>query len=89
MSAINSNRDLYTELLGNQKLPEEQIRKVGQLKDLLDKILTLDSSKRIGISQALVHPFISEKIWSVRVVIIRKIKNKLLIFLLIFWNQNN
>ncbi|XP_060852126.1 serine/threonine-protein kinase PRP4 homolog isoform X2 [Rhopalosiphum padi] len=53
MSSINPSRDLYTELLGNQKLPEEQIRKVGQLKDLLDKILTLDSSKRIGISQAL------------------------------------
>lgn len=61
MSSINPSRDLYTELLGNQKLPEEQIRKVGQLKDLLDKILTLDSSKRIGISQALIHPFISEK----------------------------
>lgn len=61
MSSINPSRDLYTELLGNQKLPEDQIRKVGQLKDLLDKIFMLDSSKRIGISQALVHPFISEK----------------------------
>lgn len=61
MSSISPSRDLYSELLGNQKLPEEQIRKVGHLKDLLDKVLTLDSSKRIGISQALVHPFISEK----------------------------
>lgn len=74
MSSINPSRDLYTELMGNQKLPEEQIRKVGQLKDLLDKILTLDSSKRIGISQALVHPFISEKNWSVCILCLEKLK---------------
>ncbi|XP_050434118.1 serine/threonine-protein kinase PRP4 homolog [Adelges cooleyi] len=62
MSAINPSRDLHVEMLGNQKLPEDQIRKVAQLKDLFDKMLMLDSSKRIGISQALVHPFLSEKI---------------------------
>ncbi|XP_046391109.1 serine/threonine-protein kinase PRP4 homolog [Ischnura elegans] len=63
MSAINPSRDLQAELVGHQSLlPEEQLRKVSQLKDLLERILMLDSSKRASINQALTHPFIQEKI---------------------------
>lgn len=62
MSTLNTSRDLLAELIGNQNLPEGQMRKVTQLKDLLEKILMLDSSKRPAINQALMHPFIQEKI---------------------------
>ncbi|KAK7869694.1 hypothetical protein R5R35_011766 [Gryllus longicercus] len=62
MSTLNPSRDLLAELIGNQNLPEGQMRKVNQLKDLLEKILMLDSSKRPAINQALTHPFIQEKI---------------------------
>lgn len=49
-------------MIGFQRLPEDQMKKVMQLKDLLDKVLMLDASKRISINQALTHPFIQEKI---------------------------
>lgn len=62
MSTISITRDLHAELVGNQQLPEDQARKVNQLKDLLDRVLMLDSSKRIPLNQALTHPFIQEKI---------------------------
>jgi serine/threonine-protein kinase PRP4 len=62
MSTLNPSRDLLSELVGNQNLPEDQARKVNQLKDLLERILMLDSSKRIAINQALTHPIIQEKI---------------------------
>lgn len=38
------------------------MRKVKQLKDLLEGILMLDPAKRISINAALAHPFIQEKI---------------------------
>jgi len=50
------------ELIAHQNLPEDQVRKVAQLKDLLDKIFALDPSKRIGLNHALAHPFIQDKI---------------------------
>lgn len=62
VSVIKPIRDLQQELVANQNLPEEQMRKVGQLKDLLDKILSLDPSKRISLNHALAHPFIQDKI---------------------------
>lgn len=62
MTNINASRDLQEELIGRQRLPEDQLRKVGHLKDLLEKILMLDPMKRISINQALTHPFIQEKI---------------------------
>ncbi|KAL1131105.1 hypothetical protein AAG570_012342 [Ranatra chinensis] len=62
MTTILPTRDLHTELVGNQHLPEDQARKVNQLKDLLERVLMLDSSKRIALNQALTHPFIQEKI---------------------------
>jgi len=48
-------------LIGRHKLTDETKKKVIQLRDLLDKMLTLDSSKRISVSQSLAHPFIAEK----------------------------
>lgn len=62
MSTLNPTKDLLVDLVGYQRLPEEQLRKVGQLRDLIEKILMLDPSKRISINQALTHPFIQEKI---------------------------
>ncbi|XP_033114426.1 serine/threonine-protein kinase PRP4 homolog [Anneissia japonica] len=62
MSTSNPTKDLMADLIGYQRLPESQLRKVIQLKDLLDKSLMLDPSKRISLSDALRHPFLQEKI---------------------------
>uniref|UniRef100_A0A803XLQ6 Serine/threonine-protein kinase PRP4 homolog n=1 Tax=Meleagris gallopavo TaxID=9103 RepID=A0A803XLQ6_MELGA len=61
MSTINPTKDLLADLIGCQRLPEDQRKKVHQLKDLLDQILMLDPAKRISINQALQHAFIQEK----------------------------
>ncbi|XP_048411147.1 pre-mRNA processing factor 4Bb [Stegostoma tigrinum] len=62
MSTINSTKDLLSDMIGCQRLPEDQRKKVHQLKDLLEQILMLDPAKRVSINQALQHPFIQEKI---------------------------
>ncbi|XP_053198617.1 pre-mRNA processing factor 4Bb isoform X1 [Scomber japonicus] len=62
MSTINPTKDLLTDMIGCQRLPEDQRKKVMQLKDLIDGTLMLDPAKRISINQALQHPFIQEKI---------------------------
>lgn len=62
MSVLKPTRDLSTELIAGQPLPADQLRKVTQLKDLLEKALALDPAKRIGINNALTHPFIQDKI---------------------------
>lgn len=62
LTQINISKPLLSEMVGFQRLPEDQLKKVMQLKDLLDKVLMLDPSKRISINQALTHPFIQEKI---------------------------
>uniref|UniRef100_A0A8B9JAL3 Serine/threonine-protein kinase PRP4 homolog n=1 Tax=Astyanax mexicanus TaxID=7994 RepID=A0A8B9JAL3_ASTMX len=62
MSTINPTKDLLADMIGGQRLPEEQRKKVMQLKDLIDGTLMLDPAKRITINQALQHPFIQEKI---------------------------
>ena len=62
MSNIKPIRDLHDEVVADQCLPEDQLRKVCQLKDLLEKILMLDPSKRLTINQALAQPFIQERI---------------------------
>lgn len=62
LSTISPTRDLLAELVGYQRLPEDQMRKVKQLKDLLESVLMLDPAKRISINAALTHPFIQEKI---------------------------
>lgn len=61
MGSVMATRDLQNELVANQNLPEEQLRKVLQLKDLLDKMIALDPVKRISINQALLHPFLTER----------------------------
>ncbi|KAJ8668712.1 hypothetical protein QAD02_010375 [Eretmocerus hayati] len=61
MSTLPATRDLGAEL-GTSSLPAEQARKVGQLKDLLERTLMLDAAKRITVNHALTHPFIQEKI---------------------------
>ncbi|KAL9896988.1 pre-mRNA processing factor 4 kinase isoform 1-T5 [Glossina fuscipes fuscipes] len=61
MSVIKPMRNLQQELIADQNLPDDQHRKVTQLKDLLDNIFALDPSKRISLNQALTHPFIQEK----------------------------
>ncbi|XP_041375755.1 serine/threonine-protein kinase PRP4 homolog [Gigantopelta aegis] len=62
LNNINSTKDLLAEMVGYQRLPEEQLRKLTQLKDLLDRTLMLDPSKRISLNMALSHPFMQEKI---------------------------
>ena len=62
LNNIQATRDLQGELIAGQRLPPDQLKKVKQLSDLLEKALMLDPSKRLGIGQALAHPFISEKI---------------------------
>lgn len=62
MSTMNPTKDLLADMIGGQRLPEDQRKKVMQLKDLLDGTLMLDPAKRISINQALQHPFIQEKI---------------------------
>lgn len=61
MSSINPTKDLLHDMVGRQRLPEDQRKKVIQLKDLLDQILVLDPAKRISINQALQHPYIQER----------------------------
>ena len=62
LTSINPAKDLLADLVGYQRLPEDQMRKVRQLKDLLENMLMLDLGKRISINAALAHPFIQEKI---------------------------
>ncbi|XP_038070156.1 serine/threonine-protein kinase PRP4 homolog [Patiria miniata] len=61
-SVMNPSKDMMGDLVGFSRLPEDQHRKVNQLKDLLEKCLMLDPSKRVQIKEALHHPFIQEKI---------------------------
>ncbi|XP_055688282.1 serine/threonine-protein kinase PRP4 homolog [Lutzomyia longipalpis] len=60
-SVIKATRDLQQELIADQNLPDDQHRKVTQLKDLLEKLFVLDPAKRISLNQALAHPFIQDK----------------------------
>ncbi|XP_066250833.1 uncharacterized protein Prp4k [Euwallacea similis] len=62
MSVVKVNRDLQSELVAGQALPPDQLKKVTQLKDLLEKALAIDPAKRISLNNALTHPFIQDKI---------------------------
>lgn len=62
ISNISQTRDLLSALIGYQSLPEDQLNKVVQLKDLIDKMIMIDPSKRISLNASLMHPFIQEKI---------------------------
>lgn len=61
MPVIKPTRNLQQELIAEQNLPDDQMRKVSQLRDLLDAIFVLDPAKRIPLNAALTHPFIQEK----------------------------
>ncbi|XP_017057934.1 serine/threonine-protein kinase PRP4 homolog [Drosophila ficusphila] len=61
MPVVKPSRSLQQELIAEQNLPDDQHRKVTQLKDLLENMFALDPAKRISLNQALVHPFIQEK----------------------------
>ncbi|XP_059218097.1 serine/threonine-protein kinase PRP4 homolog [Stomoxys calcitrans] len=61
MPVVKATRNLQQELIADQNLPDDQHRKVTQLRDLLDNIFALDPSKRISLNQALTHLFIQEK----------------------------
>ncbi|CAG0922143.1 unnamed protein product [Notodromas monacha] len=62
ITSMQASRDLHGELIGNQKLQEDHVRKVAQLRELLDRIMVYDTSRRISVSEALSHAFISEKL---------------------------
>eukprot|EP00118_Oscarella_pearsei_P008839 m.47507 g.47507 ORF g.47507 m.47507 type:complete len:173 (+) comp33801_c0_seq1:2301-2819(+) len=62
LSTINPSRGMMSLLCGSQRLTEKQLKKVSQLRDLLDRCLLLDPKKRISVSQALLHPFVTETI---------------------------
>lgn len=55
-------RDLLGELTTDSQLTSGQLKKVHQFKDILDKMLMLDPTKRIALNDALTHPFIREPI---------------------------
>jgi serine/threonine-protein kinase PRP4 len=48
-------------LVGSSGTVDEDSRIVGQFKDMLENIFILDPDKRMTVSQALNHPFISGK----------------------------
>ncbi|KAF6774544.1 hypothetical protein AHF37_05831 [Paragonimus kellicotti] len=58
---LQPTRDLMTELLGDTKLTDPILRKVTQFRDLLEKMLVLDPARRLPLSEALQHPFITER----------------------------
>ena len=69
LSDMRVMRDLQSELLLGQSSSSSRrvcdsdsaaVRKVKQLTDLLDRMLALDSEKRISISDALHHPFFKD-----------------------------
>lgn len=62
LNTMPANPAMLNNLTHGHKLPEDQQKKVTQLRDLLDKMLTLDPSKRITINHCLTHPFITEKL---------------------------
>lgn len=61
LSNINVSRDLYRELQKSQKSTStDDEKKLGQLRDLLDKMLMLDYHQRMSVTDSLKHPFIQE-----------------------------
>lgn len=61
MSTVNATKELTESLVDSHKVQDDLKRKVTQFKDLIDKLLMLDPSKRLVVNQALTHPFITER----------------------------
>ncbi|XP_048488666.1 serine/threonine-protein kinase PRP4 homolog [Plutella xylostella] len=63
MSSIKPVRDLQAELSPpHHRIPPAEAKKLAQLKDLIERMLTLDPAKRASVNHCLTHPFIQEKI---------------------------
>ena len=61
-NTLPASKELLSGLTSGHRLPEDQLKKVNEMKDLLDKMMMLDPSKRININQCLTHPFITERV---------------------------
>ncbi|TPP60717.1 Serine/threonine kinase [Fasciola gigantica] len=61
MRNIQPTRDLLVDLLSDSNLSEPLLRKVTQFRDLLEKMLILDPTRRLSLNDALQHPFITER----------------------------
>ncbi|VBB28506.1 unnamed protein product [Acanthocheilonema viteae] len=61
LSVVKITRNLENELLGDQELDKEGMRKLEQFRSLLDAMVTPDNSKRLTCGEALKHPFVVEK----------------------------
>lgn len=62
LANIPVTRTLHADITTNHRMPEDQAKKIEQLRDLLDKMLTIDTTKRITIRQVLTHPFVEDKL---------------------------
>lgn len=60
ISSVVPSRDMGAELTGRGSLPPSHARKATQLKQLLERMLALDTTKRATLNQALAHPFLRE-----------------------------
>ncbi|VVC86132.1 unnamed protein product [Leptidea sinapis] len=62
-TSIKPTRDLLAELAPSlNRLPPSEAKKMTQLKDLLERMLMIDPTKRASVNHCLTHPFIQEKI---------------------------
>jgi serine/threonine-protein kinase PRP4 len=61
LKSINAQPEYLTAALRRVNKDPADLRKVMQFKDLLEKMLVLDSERRISPKEALLHPFITEK----------------------------
>ncbi|XP_064073811.1 serine/threonine-protein kinase PRP4 homolog [Vanessa tameamea] len=60
---ITMSRDLYKELKKSSlNPPTGEEKKIIQLKDLLEKMLILDSNQRLSVTDCLKHPFIQDEL---------------------------
>lgn len=59
---IQPTRDLLGDLTSDSQLTPALLKKVHQFKDILDRMLALDPTRRISLNDALTHPFITEPI---------------------------
>ncbi|VDN13633.1 unnamed protein product [Dibothriocephalus latus] len=62
MRNIQITRDLLSDLTDDPQLTPPILRKMTQFRDLLEKVLVLDPTRRISLNDALQHPFIVERI---------------------------